>query len=52
MAEAKEVKVQVMTDEQDDTENKVSAPKKGNSFSETVSQVILARRFLTNWTTP
>ena len=28
MAEAKEVEVQVLTDEQDDTENKVSAPKK------------------------
>ena len=45
MAEAKEVEVQVMADEQDDTENKVSAPKKGNSFSKAVSQVILARRF-------
>ena len=45
MAEAKEVEVQVLADEQDDTENKVSAPKKGNSFSKTVSQLILARRF-------
>ena len=45
MAEAKEVEVQVLDNEQDDTENKVSAPERANSFSTAVSQVIRARRF-------